>query len=172
MKPFIRLRHVWKVFLMIGIVSLFIFPGVASAHPNHPVIQAKSSDCPSGWYQDPDNPSNCRPNGFCGSASHLSHTGDYCILDSETVCPEGTHPDPDGIADCIDAACGSASHLSRNGKYCIMNDPEVFASKNGLKRVIEKKLNGKHHMRRARNGLYPLLKMSVPQGKIAIQQKS
>jgi hypothetical protein len=26
-------------------------------------------------------------------------------------------------------------------------------------------------MRQARNGLYPLLKMSVPQGKIAIQRK-
>ena len=34
-----------------------------------------------------------------------------------------------------------------------------------------KKLNGNLHMRRARNGLYPLLKMSVPQGKIAIQRK-
>jgi hypothetical protein len=32
-------------------------------------------------------------------------------------------------------------------------------------------LNGKPHMRRARNGLYPLLKMSVSQGKIAIQPK-
>src|SRR5689334_4565060 len=106
MKPFCRLCHICRLFLAIGIASLFMLTAVPAMFLSPlPIAYA----CPSGQHQDPDSPQCLDNSVLCGSASHLSSDGSFCILNdgvSFVNCNQGQHRDSNNPALCVnDGQC-------------------------------------------------------------------
>jgi hypothetical protein len=135
MKIFIRLRHVWRVFLIIGIASLSIFTAVSAlllSPPPAAHAQESQGNCPTGWHIDTGNPSGCRPDGFCDSGFVMSHQDGATTCIPSTSNPNQCNPrvtwqNPDDAQQClpIDRHCGSASYYDSTLGHCVMFDQSV-----------------------------------------------
>jgi len=132
MKPFVRLCHVCRVFLIIGIAGLFSLIAITGVSLSHPAVAhaGGGGDCPNNWYLDYTG--TCRPNNFCPTGQYIlqrSESGTRCATNNTKSCfPFFTHSDPDSPG-CLsnDKVCGSASHLSSDGTYCIVDQNYTYS---------------------------------------------
>ncbi|HEY4032824.1 MAG TPA: hypothetical protein VGL94_02540 [Ktedonobacteraceae bacterium] len=133
MKSVVRLRHMCRVFFILGITNLSVVAAIATVLLSPPLAANahayySQGNCPTGWHIDTGNPSGCRPNGYCDTGSAMIPQNGLvtCIssASNKNKCNPGlTWQDPDDARQCLpnDQHCGSASHFDSNLGYCVLN---------------------------------------------------